>query len=866
MSGQTAPSVSQRAKKEGLVPAERIPLSENQHKVIQSKYLKKGESVENWLARVARNIASAELLYAPESHRWGLFDGVRVAKKEFLRPAPIGKKAQETTRVWLFHGGLDRDSERESNFVRFVKNCGDTIETYPEAKAAVQPWENEFYDMMSYWRFLPNSPTLMNAGMELQQLSACYVLPVEDSLEGITDALQAQALIHKSGGGTGFSFGRLRPAGDTVKSTAGIASGAISFLQVFDKMTGIIKQGGSRRGANMGILPYWHPEIKEFIQLKNRPRLMENFNLSVAVDEKFMDAVETDQQYDLINPRTGQPVGRLSARDMFNRIVESAWRSGDPGVIFLNHINKPSSNPTPELGKIEATNPCGEQPLLPNEPCNLGSINLSVHVVGELTQGSIDWDLLEKTIRTSIRFLDNVIDMNNYPLPEIELLAKTNRRIGLGLMGWAETLVKMGIPYDSDQAVQFAKEMMAFINKKACEASEELALERGVFPNWNKSIYDPDGPHFKGEALRVRHCARTTIAPTGTIALAAGLQGAGIEPFYAIAYTRYSGKAIDAIQAGRAPEAEDVFFEVNPLFRAVAQRHNFFGLKEQDLWRKIEKNGRSIRGLSEIPEDIQRLFATAHDVPVEAHVKIQAAFQEHTDNAVSKTINLKNSATIEDVRRAYTLAYKMKCKGITVYRDGSKQQQVLNLFPETKPSKRSRDLTQGISSEYYEIKTGHGPLHIHINYDNQGPFQMFTSLAPLGTEIAGLTSSLGILISKYLEEGGDPNRLLRHLQSVKGDRPFGFGESRVDSIPHAIAVALRTHLEKHGWLETKPSQEELVSAQPPLEEGSFDASHLELWNLSRSADHCPDCHGRNVSFASACNGLLCHDCGYSECN
>ncbi len=847
-----------------MEPAEPLKLTENQRKVIEGKYLKGAPSIEAWLGLVARNIAFAELLYHPSSHLWGLFDGVRVTKRETpaLRNTPL-------TRTWLIHSGLQSANEREANFRRFMENCAAVTQKFPEARETVRGWENRFYDALASWRFLPNSPTLMNAGRDLQQLSACYVLPVEDSMEGITHALQAQALIHKSGGGTGFSFGRLRPQGDRVKSTAGVASGVISFMQVFDKMTGVVKQGGNRRGANMGILPYWHPEIKDFIRLKSRPGILENFNISVSVDQRFLECVENNWEYDLVNPRTNQATGRVSAREVFDLIVENAWKSGDPGIIFLDTINRGSSHPTPDLGSIEATNPCGEQPLLANEPCNLGSINFSLFVTGELTKGQVDWEELKKTVRLGVRFLDNVIDVNNYPLPEIELLAKTNRRIGLGVMGWAEMLVKVGIPYDSERAVGLARELMAFINQAAREASEELAQERGAFPNWKRSIFDSSGPHFRGQESRPRHCARTTIAPTGTIGLAAGLQGAGIEPFFAIAYTRYTAKALESVRGGAAPHPSDVYFEVNPLFRTVAERNNFFGLTEKELWAKIERNRKSVRGIPEIPAPVQALFATSHEVPVEFHVRIQAAFQEHTDNGVSKTVNLPAQATVEDVRSAFLLAHRSGCKGITIYRDGSRKQQVLNLAVDGKRTRRPRDFSAGVSSEYYEIKTGHGPLHVHIDYDEKGPYRVFASISPVGTETAGLTHIIGILLSKYLEEGGEPAKILKHLQSIKGDRPLGLGENKVNSIPHAVAIALRTHLQKHGWLDAAEENEpELMSPQVerPDRPAEEESSGLELWNLAHASDQCPECYSSNISFSSGCTGPVCHDCGYSECN
>jgi ribonucleoside-diphosphate reductase alpha chain len=833
-----------------------LRLSENQRKVIKDKYLRSDPSAEVWLDRVAGNIALAELIHAADAESWGLWNGVRVRRTE------VATRAGKTTAMTLLHQGITDSSERDRNFVAFLGNLRRAADEIPAAGALARQWRDKFYDMISHFDFLPNSPTLMNAGRDLQQLSACYVLPVNDSMEGIADALKSQALIHKSGGGTGFSFQRIRPSGDPVKSTHGVASGAISFMQIFDKMTDVVKQGGTRRGANMGILPYWHPEIEAFISMKDKPGVMENFNISVTIDDKFMRAVEKGEDYDLLNPRSLQPIGKtLNAREVFDKMVDNAWRTGDPGIIVIDRINNSSSNPTPHLGQIESTNPCGEQPLLPNEPCNLGSINLANFVTGELGKGAMDWDRLGETTATAIRFLDDVIDVNNYPLPEIEFIAKGNRRIGLGVMGWAEALVKLGLPYDSEEALAMATKVMGFINDKALEASEGLAAERGAFPNWKNSIFDPAGAHYRGTERFPRHCARTTIAPTGTIGLTAGLQGAGIEPFFAIAYVRYNAQALAAMKEGKKPEDGDVFFEVNPLFREVAKKNNFFGLSETELWKKIEANHKSVRGIAEIPEKYQRLFVSAHDVAVPFHVKIQAAFQTHTDNAVSKTINMPNSATREDVKEAYLLSYKLGCKGITIYRDGSKSQQVLNLGSaapaEAKPKPKNRDASLGVSSEYYEIRTGHGSLHLHIDYDETGPYRLFTSLSPLGTEISGLTSVVGILLSKYLETGGDPIRILKHLNAVKGDRPFGFGAQRVDSIPHAIAIALRAHLQKTGKMEKTgvPAPTATSSTPPPL----------ELWDR-QAALYCPECYSSNVAQQSGCSGVTCFDCGHSECS
>ncbi|MBI5242479.1 MAG: ribonucleoside reductase class II [Elusimicrobia bacterium] len=1245
----------------------KIHAHENQLKVIKDKYLRDAPSIEAWLEDVARNIALAEVALHPEAEKWGAFDGVRYTLETIAPPATDAAPSA----MFLFHEGLPEAPERDANFARFIRNIESVVRKVPEAARLHEAWSTRFYNLMASWDFLPNSPTLMNAGRELQQLSACYVLPVPDSMEGITKAVTAQSLIQKSGGGTGFSFSRLRPKGDLVKKTQGVASGALSFMQIFDKMTDVVKQGGTRRGANMGILHYTHPEIRDFINMKSSGAggsIMENFNVSVAIDAKFMQAVAEDAEYDLVNPRTQQPAGKLRAREVWDLMVENAWKSGDPGYVVIDRINASASNPTPALGAIESTNPCfaghvrlatdrgllafeelyldkteiavatdnrvsalralgggsgaavavkaaggitlrraapvfktrknwpvlhletehgfevtatpdhkfftpdglkelkdlrpgdeiliqsgrgvwsrdyalppfipdnklkarttrseaslprkwsrelgeilgwvigdgwasaetpggrnvpnytiglmygdeekkilapkfqklvkewlgmdgaeierngtlvhyyksslyyflrslglseaegpdkqmpsalwkapreavlgflsalftadgtvnvsesihsgsirlansskkllqevqllllnegvvshlyhrrkaghkmmpdskrkpkmypfkdqyelaitrqnrsrfldeigfltptkqkkarafestlsrgaylesfttrvkaitpagrtdvycttepethslisagiisgncGEQPLLAWEPCNLGSLNLANFVEGSLDEGTFNFKRLETVVQAAIRFLDDVIDVNNYPIPEIERIAKANRRVGLGVMGWAECLAKLGVAYDCQEALDFAEKTMRLINTASREASEKLARERGVFPNWKGSIYDPNGPHYRGATSLVRNCARTTIAPTGTIAIAAGLQGGGIEPFFAIAYTRYNAKALDALKQGRNPEAKDVFFEVNPLFKQVAEENRYFGLSKGDLWKKINDNHKSVRGVPEIPPWIQKLFPTAHDVSVEHHVHMQAAYQKHTDNGVSKTINLPSSATQEDVRRAYQLAYDLGCKGITIYRDGSKTQQVLNLgASQAAGKKRRRDPSDafGVKSEYYLIKTGYGPLHIHINYDERGPYQVFTNIPPLGTEISGLTSVLGILLSKYLAEGGDPIRILKHLNAVKGDRPFGFGESRIDSIAHGVSVAMRQHLKHTGWLsdneaETKKTVDALI----------------ELTKMQ----HCPKCYSANVAYESGCSKPACKDCGYSECS
>jgi ribonucleoside-diphosphate reductase alpha chain len=523
----------------------------------------------------------------------------------------------------------------------------------------VKKVEEEFYCVMANLEFLPNSPTLMNAGTEIGQLSACFVLPVEDSVEGIFDALKYMALIHQSGGGTGFSFSRIRPKGDIVKSTKGVASGPLSFMRAFDMATEIIKQGGKRRGANMGILRVDHPDILEFIPAKGEEGLLTNFNVSVAVTDAFMQAVEKDEWYPLINPRNNEVVKKLRARDVFDLIVTAAWRTGDPGLIFIDEINR--HNPTPHLGEIESTNPCAEQPLLPYESCNLGSVNLARMLKREGGEAVVDYEKLGRTVKTAVHFLDNVIDANRFPLRQIEEMTKGNRKIGLGVMGFAQALLELGIPYDSPEALKKAEEIMGFISKTAREASRELAEERGVFPNYEGSVWEERG-------IRVRNAAITTIAPTGTLSIIAGTSS-GIEPIFAVSFYR-------SVMEGTR------LLEVNPVFERIARERGFYS---KELLREIARVG-SIQGMKEIPRDVRRLFVTALDIAPEWHVKMQAAFQRYVDSAVSKTVNLPSDATLEDVKKVYMLAYKLGCKGITIYRYGSKPKQVLYIGPVSEAS------------------------------------------------------------------------------------------------------------------------------------------------------------------------------------
>ena len=535
-------------------------------------------------------------------------------------------------------------------FRRVARNIVQAESRYNSGGEDHRRIERTFHDMISRLEFLPNSPTLMNAGRDLQQLSACFVLPVEDSLESIFDAVKHQALIHQSGGGTGFSFSRLRPKNDPVATTSGIASGPVSFMQIFNQTTEVIKQGGTRRGANMGILRVDHPDILEFIDAKRNPDELTNFNLSVGLTNAFMRAVERRLTYALVNPRTGRSVGRLQAAAVFTRIANAAWRTGEPGVIFLDTINR--GNPTPHLGRIESTNPCGEQPLLPYESCNLGSINLARFVAGFPARPRIDFERLGGTVRAAVRFLDDVIDMNRYPLPDIEILTKGNRKIGLGVMGFADLLIMLKIPYDSAEALTMGKRVMRFVWEQGRAASADLARERGEFPNWS-------GSRLQAEGHRLRNATVTTVAPTGTISIIADCSP-GIEPLYGVSFMRNV--------------LEDVrLVTLHPLFVDMARAA---GIYSERLARRVASQV-SIRDIREIPEDLRRLFCTAHDVAPGHHVRMQAVFQEYSDSGVSKTINLPASATQKDVAAAYLLAHRLGCKGLTVFREGSRAKQVL---------------------------------------------------------------------------------------------------------------------------------------------------------------------------------------------
>jgi len=643
----------------------------------------------------------------------------------------------------------------------------------------------DFYHLMVSREFLPNSPTLMNAGTgNGLQYSACFVLPVEDSMEGIFDAIKYQAMIHKTGGGTGFSFSRLRPKGSRVRTSSGIASGPVSFMRIFDAATNEVKQGGKRRGANMGILRIDHPDILEFIHCKETGGIT-NFNISVAVTNEFMKAYEDDRDYDLIDPRNGKKVSSLNARKVFNEIVEAAWKTGDPGIIFIDRINQSLSNPVPSLGPIESTNPCGEQPLYPYDSCNLGSIFLTYFVTNEKGKKEVDWVKLKKVVRKSVRFLDNVIEVNPYPLESIRKVSLAIRRIGLGVGGWADMLVDLGIPYDSDEALNLAEEVMKTIYEEAVLASRDLAKERGAFPLWPLSIYKNEEPR--------RNSTLTTIAPTGSISIIAGTSS-GIEPLFAVAFQHVvKDKHINRTLA---------FF--NSKFERMAKER---GVWDEDIKNKVAEKG-VVRGMEELPADLKSIFGTAHEIDSSWHIKMQAAFQKYTENAVSKTINLENKASVEEVRQVYLSAWRTGCKGITIFRDGCKNEQVINLGLKNDLSKEFEKEKEPIQARpfvvhgaTYKLNTPVGNAFITINQDENGePLEVFINVGKAGSDVTAMAEALGRTISTSLRFKGNLSRVERakeiaeQLSGIGGRRSVGFGNNKILSLPDAVAAAISTHL------------------------------------------------------------------------
>ena len=724
----------------------------------------------------------------------------------------------------------------EDMFKRVAENIAEAEKLY-DKEASVSRTAEEFYNLMISLDFMPNSPTLMNAGRELQQLSACFVLPIEDSIESIFDAVKYTAQIHKSGGGTGFSFSRLRPKNDEVRSTRGISSGPVSFMKIFDTATETIIQGGTRRGANMGILSVHHPDILEFINSKSEQHILNNFNISVTITDAFMDAVISEDDYELANPRTGEVMGKLNAREVFDLMAVRAWQYGDPGLVFIDEINR--GNPTPELGQIESTNPCGEQPLLPYEACNLGSINLKNMV----TNGEILWQKLIDTVHSAIHFLDNVIDMSEFPLGQIKELVQSNRKIGLGVMGFADMLIKMEVPYSSEDAFAVGRKIMKTIKEEADIASGMLAQKRGVFPNWGRSIYSKNGLNF-------RNATRTTIAPTGTISIISGCSS-GIEPLFAVSFVR---NVLDNM----------VLPETNSLFIEAAVSENFYS---DDLVREIALNG-SVKGIKGVPLKYQNIFVTAHEVLPLDHVKMQSVFQEYTDNAVSKTVNFSNSATIEDVKNVYLLAYNLKCKGITVYRDGSRDTQVLTTGKTKEEKEKQKNaprerpvITRGITEK---VITGCGKLYVTINEDVDGPCEIFARMGKAGGCAASQIDAQARLISMALRSNVEPDSIVKQLKGMRCPSPSLLPQpgGKVLSCSDALAKVLEHFLEEFYKKGPQKDIDKEIVKKKFITHEQLDFDFQSNSQTKNIAGMCPEC-GNILEHESGC--VICHCCGYSKC-
>ncbi len=796
--------------------------------------------------------------------------------------------------------------EPETMFWRVARVIAEEDRRHGATDAAIDEVARRFYDLMATGTFEPNSPTLMNAGRPLGQLSACFVLPVDDALSngecGIYDTLKSMALVHQSGGGTGFSFSRLRTEGDTVRSTMGVASGPVSFMRLYDSSTEVVKQGGTRRGANMGILRVDHPDIRAFITCKDDTSQITNFNISVAITDAFMQAVANGEDYDLVSPRTGDIVGRENASEIFDMIVEGAWKTGEPGVFFIDRANE--FNPVPTLGEYEATNPCGEQPLLPYDVCNLGSLNLGPFVRKGSSwdadpRNAIDWEGLRRVVHLSVHFLDNVIDANRYPLPQITELAENIRRIGLGVMGWADMLVRLGIPYNSYAAVELAETVMRFIDEEAKVASARLAESRGVFPAWAESIWGPEescARRSDGSRIRpmrpLRNCNLDTVAPTGTISIFAGCSG-GIEPLFAVAFMRN--------QAGV------LMPDVNEDFVRIAKKGGWYSA---ELMERVAESGHIHH--EEVPEDVQRVFVTAHDITPEWHVRMQAAFQKYTDAAISKTTNFAHEATPEDVREIYELAFSLGCKGVTVYRDGSRPMQVLStgktekkpeVTGEEAPSTgeieqeladareechrlrgeiekyqqrdRDRDRLAGagrhkrkrpalLKGRTVKMDCPLGDLYVTINEDETGrPFEVFCTLGKAGGAAMADAEAIGRLISLALRSGIPITAVRDQLRGISCDRAVGFGLRKVLSAPDAIGQAIEYYLQEKDGI-----QEELILTAPVTSAAGAASPSLASSDSGSSRSgylgSCPECGTGQLSFEEGC--VKCHVCGFSECS
>src|SRR5918997_275074 len=707
-------------------------------------------------------------------------NAVAVLKKRYLKKNDKGEPIEEP--IEMFRRVAANIAEGEFRFKE-----GD------EAQRLYELSKEKFLQIMLSRKFMPNSPTLMNAGRELQQLSACFVLPVEDSIDGIYDTLKHQAIIHKSGGGTGFGFSRLRPKNDLVKSTMGVSSGPVSFMAIYDASTDKIKQGGTRRGANMGILRVDHPDIEEFITCKRDNDQINNFNISVAITDAFMEAVERDGDFDLVNPRDGEVAQTVRARELFRKIVEGAWLNGEPGVVFIDKIN--DDNPTPQF-PIESTNPCSEAHLPPYDSCNLGSINLERFYREET--GDVDWDELRETVHTAVRFLDNVIEQNNYPLPEIDEMSRGNRRVGLGVMGFADLLIKLGVTYDSEEGLAFAERVIKFVDDEAWEESRALAEERGVMPNY-------EGSRHQARGDRVRNGTVTRIAPTGTIPMIAGCSG-GIEPLFAVAFMRR--------------QADMEMPDVNPEFVKLAKERGFYS---EELMKKVAEHG-SVRDVEEVPDDVRSVWVTSHDITSEWHVRMQAAFQKYTSMGISKTINLPNEASVEDVEAAYMQAFATGCKGIAVYRDSS-----------LAAARNGRPRT--LSGVTKKIQTGHGPLYVTMNDDEFGPRECFVILGKPGGTAAAFSDALGRMISLAMTHGADPAEVVHQLRGIQDGHPAGVGPNATLSVPDGVAKAMAEHY--------------LVADSLP------DTRELPIIGA------CPDC-ASGLTRQEGC--VVCHSCGYSKCS
>ena len=792
--------------------------------------------------------------------------------------------------------------EPEEMFWRVAEVIAREDARYGATEREVEELALEFYLLMTRRLFEPNSPTLMNAGRPLGQLSACFVLPVEDALSngktGIYDTLRSMALVHQSGGGTGFSFSRLRPAGDLVKSTTGVASGPVSFMSLYDSSTEVVKQGGTRRGANMGILRVDHPDILDFIDCKQDITRITNFNISVAITDAFMRAVELGTEYELYSPRTKEVAGKLDARMVFDRIVQNAWRTGEPGVYFIDRANQ--FNPVPHLGSYEATNPCGEQPLLPFDVCNLGSVNVGAFVRTDVEPEApwyekVDWKEYRRVVQLSTHFLDNVIDANKFPLPEIEDLARRIRRIGLGVMGFADLLARLGVPYNSEEGVEVGRRIMEFLDEEAKKESERLAEQRGVFPEWEKSIWGPDETCARapnGDRIRpmrwLRNCNVDTVAPTGTISIIASCSS-GIEPLFAVAFMRN--------QAGV------MMPDVNEDCVAVARDRGFYS---DELMKKIAEEGHI--HFPEVPDDVQRVFVTAHDISPEWHVRMQSAFQEFTDSAISKTTNFPHEATPEDVRQIYELAFKLGCKGVTVYRDGSRDNQVLSTGATKTPAQQAADhgkvieLQEKVAQLEAELRRANdraasaeaqaqlvrrqkrkrpqllrgttrkmnsplGDVYVTINEDDdRQPFEVFATLGKAGSIAMADTEAIGRLISLALRFGIPVSEVHQQLRGISSDRAIGFGQNKVLSVPDAIAQAIEIREQEKAGIQQELIPELLPSGGSAADEGAAQQALLPELGTYDPAETfigtCPDCQSQ-LEMAEGC--MKCHVCGFSEC-